>query len=243
MAEGHRRRLRELVEKVGLSSLSVYQQMEYILFYILPRVNTTQIAHNLIDKFGSVSGVLRAPVAELEKIDGLGFDSALQLSHLNQIFALYSVDKSCQFKRIISLKDVSDFLKKLFEDKKEEWVFAFGMSKNFDFLGYQRLSSGDEDKVRISKFDLISFATSYKAKNVIVCHNHPRALSNPSQTDNDTTKQLQLALGCIGVNLVDSVIVGIDGLYSYCNHGHLNSDLVSADVVEYSNRKLFDMLY
>lgn len=243
MANGHRRRLRELVDKVGLTNLSVYQQMEYILFYILPRVNTTQIAHNLIDTFGSVSGVLEAPVAELEKVDGLGHDSALQLSHLHQIFALYNVDKSCQFKRIVSLKDISEFLKRLFEDKKEEWVYAFGMTKNFDFICYQRLSSGDEDKVRISKFDVISFATSYKAKNIIVCHNHPQALSNPSQIDNDTTKQLQLALGCIGVNLVDSIIVGIDGIYSYCKHGRLCTDVVSADVVEYSKRKMFDMLY
>lgn len=244
MAVGHRNRLRELVEKVGLGNLSVYQQMEYILFYVVPRVNTTDIAHNLIDTYGTISGVLKAPVVELETISGLGHDSALQLSHLCQIFELYNVDKSCQFKKILSLNDISSFLLNLFKKKQEEWVYGIAMDKNFNFVCYKKLASGMQDSVNINKFDVITFATSNRAKNVIICHNHPKSLSNPSQSDNDTTKQLQVALACVGVNLVDSIIAGTDGLYSYCNAGLFdNQNPVTDHLLKYSERKLFDMLY
>jgi DNA repair protein RadC len=245
MAKGHRNRLRDLVEKVGLKNLSIYQQMEYILFYVVPRVNTTDIAHKLIDTYGTISGVMKVPVVELEKVPGLGHNSAMQLSHFCQIIELYNVDKACQFKKILSLGDITEFLLNLFKEKQEEWVYGIALDKNFNFISYKNFASGTEDNVNFNKFDVITFATTYKAKNIIICHNHPKSISYPSQNDNDTTKQLQVALGYVGVNLVDSVIVGIDGIYSYCNASKLLIDktMVTDNILKYSERKFFDMLY
>ena len=51
--DGHRDRMRERIEKSGISSLQNHEILEYLLYAFIPRKNTNDIAHALIDKFGS----------------------------------------------------------------------------------------------------------------------------------------------------------------------------------------------
>lgn len=73
---GHRERMRERFEAGGFDNYRPHEVIEQLLFEVLPRVNTNPIAHDLIDRFGSVMGVLRAPIDELCKVDGVGIKTA-----------------------------------------------------------------------------------------------------------------------------------------------------------------------
>lgn len=73
---GHRERMRERFEIGGFDNYRPHEVIEQLLFKILPRVNTNPIAHDLIDRFGSVMGVLRAPIDELCKVEGVGVKTA-----------------------------------------------------------------------------------------------------------------------------------------------------------------------
>ena len=58
--DGHRERMRERIRRSGLSALQEHEMLEYILYAFIPRKDTNEIAHALIDKFGSFAGVLNA---------------------------------------------------------------------------------------------------------------------------------------------------------------------------------------
>lgn len=69
---GHRERMRERFARSGFDNYRPHEVIEQLLFGVLPRVNTNPIAHDLIDRFGSVKGVLCAPIDELRRVDGVG---------------------------------------------------------------------------------------------------------------------------------------------------------------------------
>ena len=74
--EGHRERMRKQLKTSGMDSLSDVQVLEMLLYYAYVRQDTNPIAHRLLERFGSVEGVLRAELAELVQVHGIGPRSA-----------------------------------------------------------------------------------------------------------------------------------------------------------------------
>lgn len=82
----HRRRLYALTEKIGIDNLTDIQAMELLLTYIIPRKDTNEVAHALLDEFGTFAGVLDAPISALEKISGVGHRTAQMISFMKGFF-------------------------------------------------------------------------------------------------------------------------------------------------------------
>ena len=78
----HRKRMRERFSKNGFTGYHPHEVMEQVLFEVIPRCNTNETGHRLINKFGSIENALHASAKELERIDGLGSKSAEYLSTL-----------------------------------------------------------------------------------------------------------------------------------------------------------------
>ena len=82
--EGHRARLRRKVVEAGLEALAPHEILEFLLYYIVPRQDVNALAHRLLERFGSVEGVLRAEMAELTKVPGVGPRSAEYLLRVGE---------------------------------------------------------------------------------------------------------------------------------------------------------------
>ena len=80
--ERHRERIRETFRKTGIENMPEHSVLELLLFYSVPRKDTNELAHRLIDTFGSLSRVLDAPYERLMEVDGIGDSSALLLSSI-----------------------------------------------------------------------------------------------------------------------------------------------------------------
>ncbi len=70
---GHRERLKKRAQEVGLTALPPHEVIELLLFYAVPRQDVNELAHALIDRFETVTGVLSAGEEELMKVPGVGF--------------------------------------------------------------------------------------------------------------------------------------------------------------------------
>ena len=82
--DGHRRRMRERFRREGLNGFADHEALELMLFYAIPQRNVNPLAHRLLDTFGSLHGVLDAPVEELQKVEGVGEYAATLLSLFSQ---------------------------------------------------------------------------------------------------------------------------------------------------------------
>ena len=82
--DGHRKRLTETVNRVGLDGLSNIQVLEYILFFIFPRGDVNPLAHRLLDRFENVYTVLEASVEDLMDVKGIGEMAAQKFTHYSR---------------------------------------------------------------------------------------------------------------------------------------------------------------
>ena len=84
---GHRGRMRQRVQSRGFEGLEPHEIIEFLLFYAIPRQDVNELAHRLIDRFGSVQGVLRAELPALESVPGVGAKTARWLALVGEAAA------------------------------------------------------------------------------------------------------------------------------------------------------------
>ena len=108
---GHRERLRERYRREGLDSFELHNVLELVLFHIIPRKDTNEIAHRLVEKYHSISAILEAPEEELCKIEGIGPTAACFLHMIPSLCRLYMTDlRQPENNCISSTEQACDFL-------------------------------------------------------------------------------------------------------------------------------------
>lgn len=92
---GHRARLRDRFRREGydLDHFEPHNILELMLFYCAPQKDTNELAHLLIDEFGSISGVFDAPYEELVKVSGVGEYTATFIKTIPALFRVYETDR------------------------------------------------------------------------------------------------------------------------------------------------------
>ena len=89
--DNHRQRVKNRYENYGLDVFAEHEALELLLFYCIPRRDTNEIAHRLIDRFKTFGQVLDAPMTELEKVEGVGHSVALYLKLLRDAQRYYGI--------------------------------------------------------------------------------------------------------------------------------------------------------
>lgn len=221
---GHRERLDKKTEVLGFEALEEHEQLERFLYSIIKRNDTNTIAHKLLDKFGSLYGVLTAPLAELEMIEGVGNRTA-QILH-----DFYSFMGSAERSRLRNndtfpvfntVDDIGRYAKTLFYDKLTECVYMISLDRRYRAYRFNRLASGDNSAALFYISEAVKIALRNNAVSVVITHNHPSGALAPSDADVDTTVKLYKALKTVEINLVDHILVGRGEYVSFRQAGFL----------------------
>ena len=209
MHNGHRRRISQKCKIMGFEFLAEHEQLEKILFAVIPRGNTNEIAHKLIDRFGSIYGVLSAEVDNLEEVDGVGKRTAEFLSDLLPLFGV--VERLVMKEKGIVALDTEDkigeYAKTLFYDKSVENLYMVCLNSGNQVIRFDKISEGIHTSTDISVHKIVRTAVSAEASGVILAHNHPGGTLEPSFQDCVLTREIDAALNVIGVKLKAHIIV------------------------------------
>lgn len=211
--DGHRKRLIDTVYKVGLDGLSDIQALEYILFFIFPRGDVNPLAHRLLDRFHNISTVLDASIEDLQMVKGMAETSAKKLHSITEMFYLYSLDKG-KSTPSKTTGELYDYLEQLLRYRNREEIYILGINPKGEAKKERKLAEGSFSRVNIDINDIALYISTYKVNRAIIVHNHPNGSCNPSTEDLQTTEKLKTLCSLAGCELVDSLIVGSDGLYS-----------------------------
>lgn len=218
--EGHRERLREKYLQGGYFAFHEYEVLELLLTYVIPRKDTKPIAKDLIEKFGSLDGVVTANIEELCSISGIKENSAIFVKLLGDLSKnLYKGEIK---KEGIQLKDKNSLIRYLRSEigfsSREEFRVIFLNNYNM-LVGSETLFIGTIDKSAVYPREIVEKVLYYKAKGIIFAHNHPSGNLRPSKQDIQITEHMQEALDLIDVKLLEHIIITQDGYFSFLEEG------------------------
>ncbi len=204
---GHRNRLKERYIKDGLTSFEDHQVLELILFYSIARKDTNELAHRLLKKFGSLSGVLDATVEELEEIEGLGRNSATFLNMLPALFKRYTRSQLEKKPVINSTISAGIYAGTLFSGMPYETFFVISLNGMGEVISARKIAEGTIDEVSAYPRKVVEAAVVSKAHSIILAHNHPGGNPEPSQEDIDATIEIRKALELVDIDINDHIVV------------------------------------
>ncbi len=206
--EGHRERARQDFLQHGFDrNTPPHKILELLLFYCVQRADTNPIAHELIAKYGSVAGVLDAPVEELAAFKGLSERSAILLKMIMPIARRYLYDKSEQRPTFCGLDEIGKYILAQYVGETKEKIGVMCLDTKGTLISFDFVGEGDIASVGLSHRELAKTALSGNATAVVLCHNHPNGIALPSDNDVSLTKEAAETLSKIGVQLIDHIIV------------------------------------
>ena len=206
---GRREKLRATFLKYGLESFNETQVLEFALGLSIPRIDTNPVAHRLINKFGSLNGVIDAHPDKLKEVAGIGEQSAFFLSFLKQ-FVTYSTGlrKSCD--KIKTPEDAVTFLREVMKTFTCEHFVLLCLDKTGAVILQDKMA-GDLNKVDISLRDITDTALRVKAVAVVLAHNHLDESVTPSDADILLARSIINILAPLGIDVMEHLIFSTDG--------------------------------
>ncbi len=211
----HRKRVRKAFLENGFTDETPsHQILEMLLFYSIPRGDTNETAHRLLNEFGSVEGIFEADISELKRVRGIGENSAILIKLMLPLIKKYQADKIKGKPRFNNITEILGFLENRYLGIKCEMFSIMSFGNNGNMLGFDKVGEGDVSSVGVSVREIVKTVLKRNAACVIIAHNHLESYAIPSKSDIELTKTLKDTLNQMGVNLIDHVIISNDGLVS-----------------------------
>ncbi|MBI5101417.1 MAG: DNA repair protein RadC [Nitrospirae bacterium] len=219
---GHRERLKNRFLREGLDGFDDHQVLELLLFQAIPRLDTNPIAHKLITRFGSLSGVFEADPKDLEAIEGIGTNAAAFIAMVPQLTRRYFLDRITHTRNPLNNTDAaSEYLVPLMAGRSEEVFYALCLDSQLRVVYPALISEGTVKDALVHPRHVVEAALRHKASSVILAHNHPGGSVRPSSHDHRLTRHLVQALGSINIHVADHIIVAGEQIYSFSREGTL----------------------
>ncbi|MDR2858748.1 MAG: DNA repair protein RadC [Novosphingobium sp.] len=214
-AEGHRARLRKRLLEGGAEALADHEVIEYLLMTAIPRRDVKPLARALIQRFGSLAGVLNADPRALAQHPGMGATSAAALK-IVALAARRLARQQVREKPVLgNWQALIDYLTIDMAHLTVERVRVLYMNHQNMLIHDEHVGDGSIDEAAIHPREVIRRALDLGATALIVVHNHPSGSPQPSRADIQITNRIAEAGRLLGIVVHDHVIIGREGHVSF----------------------------
>lgn len=204
--EGHRARMREKMKK-SMEAFSKHELLEILLYYCVPRKNTNEMAHKLLNEFGTFTMLFHSNYLDLMKWGNINERTALLFVLLREIMLRMAQEEWEENIYLNSTAATGKFLIELMSHETEECFYVLCMSSDNKLIYPALINRGTVTETYVSSRNIMEAVLRYNASSVILAHNHPGGSVRPSMDDIDTTRRITALLKPIDVVVLDHVIV------------------------------------
>ena len=212
--KGHRERVKQEFLSGGLEHFSEIRALELLLFYSRRQGDVNELAHGLINTFGSLAGVLDAEPAQLIQVPGVGENTAVLLKLVTAMAGKYLASRSSVDTVLGGAHEIRQLFAPYFFGAKNEMAYLACMDGKLKVLGVRKLGEGSPNATDITARQVASAVLSLNATVVVLAHNHISGVATPSEADLATTAYLKNFLSKMNVTLYDHVILVDDDMLS-----------------------------
>lgn len=206
-------RPREKLVKYGPGRLSNTELLAIILGSGVKGLNVIELSNKILNKFGSAK-LKDVQYDELKKTFGLGQAKTCEIIACLELGKRLLKDKPESL--ILKPEDVYHELRDLRHSKKEHFV-VFYLDTHSREIKRETISIGTLDTNLIHPREVFEPAVKNNVAQIVVAHNHPSGIVDPSEDDIEITKRLVDAGKLLGIEVLDHVIIGDTGYFSFKN--------------------------
>ncbi len=227
--EGHRMRMRQRALVGGLQSLAPHEVIELILFYAVPRRDVNGVAHELIDKFGSVGGVLSASKTDLMSVRGVGEHAADLFTALNNCVSSYSRLPHTARRRLGTRKKLLEYINARHIDDKPHIILTL-INNGGDVVYTVSLPAESGDLCECLGKYALERALKYNAAYVVAVYKGMKTMPQITAAECDRLREMSETLAAVEVIVLDYIIITDKEAYSLRHL--LEADKALAEVSE-----------
>ncbi len=217
--EGERPRGKLL--SVGADALSDAELLAIFLRTGVKGCSAVDLAAELLRHFGSLSDLFAATEAEFCQARGLGQAKYVQLQAVLEMARRYYQSDVTQRPVLSNSESAKRLLQSKMQDYEQEVFSCLFLNTQHQLLEYEEMFKGTINKAPVYPREIAKRALNHNAAAVILAHNHPSGLAEPSRSDEMITEDICKALALLDVNVLDHFIVGRSSVFSFAQHGLL----------------------
>ena len=184
--------------------------LEMLLFFSIPRKDTNETAHKLINRFGSLEGVFRASLKELTEVEGVGKHSGSLIRLVSLLNQRLLTNRSKPKAKLSDGGSLTSFFLSEMKGCEDETLAVLCLDSRYRVNSFVRIGSADiaegEAKIR----QILRVALNCSCEILAICHCHPSGKVDPSDEDVMFTLQLRRACDTLMIKLEDHIIIGAD---------------------------------
>lgn len=214
-------RPREKLLTLGPSALADAELIALLLRTGLRGTSVLQLAQQLLDTFGGLNGLLQASAADLKRIKGLGPAKRAEITAVMELARRSLAQRLAQRTVMSSPQQVKDFLRLQLAHEGQEVFAVMFLDVQNQLLQFEPMFRGTLSQTSVYPREVVKRALAVQASAVILAHNHPSGIAEPSRADEFLTQTLKQALQLIDVRVIDHLVVGSDQAISFAERGLL----------------------
>ena len=178
-----------------------------------------ELARALLAERGSLTALLGCEPSELARAKGIGLARATRLAAALELGRRYLGAPLEPRSALAAPEDAARFLKARLLDLPHEVFCCLFLDTRHRLIRYEELFRGTVDGATVYPREVVKRALAHNASAVILGHNHPSGVSEPSEADRNITLKLAKALALVEVRLLDHVVVSRGGHVSLAERG------------------------
>ena len=211
-------------EKLLLKGAGALTDAELLAIFLrtgLPGLSAIGLANQLLDRFGGIGPLLKADQNSFSSAKGLGPAKYCQLQATLELIQRYLKEQLNNGSVFTSPKQVEDYLSVQMRDYQREVFSVLLLDSKQQLLSYHELFQGSVNETSVHPREVVKLALGKNAAAVIVAHNHPSGVAEPSLSDIAINHKLRSALGLIDIPLLDHFIIGRGETTSLAEQGKM----------------------
>ncbi len=214
-------RPRERLLAAGPASLSDGELLAVLLGAGIRGENVAELARRLLDEWGGLAKLLAGSAPELARTKGLGPARAARILAALELGRRYLEAPQDPRSALQAPVDAARFFKARLLDLPHEVFCCLFLDTRHRLIRYEELFRGTIDGATVYPREVVKRALQHNASAVILGHNHPSGVSEPSEADRSITLKLAKALALVEIRLLDHVVVSRGGHVSLAERGWL----------------------
>lgn len=217
-------RPRERLIHQGAESLSDAELLAIFLRSGSQQHSAVELARLLIQHYGQLNLLMDASLEDLRQFHGIGNSKFAQLMAVKELGKRY-IGQQVQNAAIAlqHSEQLKNYLRYEFLSERQEVFGVLCLDAHLRKINFKKLFYGSLNSCEISINQLLRYAISEHATNIVIAHNHPFGHAQPSAADLQLTEQIHQACVLVEIRLIDHCIIAAEDSFSFAEHGLIST--------------------